>query len=130
MDRELSSNMAEKSDSPRGEQRRSPRIDVRQRLSGEFVELARAVVVRDISLGGFSVESDEALPSGVHLVRLQEGERWSVTVTAASRHHGHSRAHDGSVRYLMGFEYEDQSPETRQTIRVLFERLAADRPVD
>ena len=112
------------------EKRRSPRIDVRQRLSGQFVDLDRPVVVRDISLGGFSVESEEARPSGVHLVRLEEGERWSVTVTAASRHHGHSRTRDGGLRYIMGFEYEDQSADTQQTIRVLFERLAADRPAD
>jgi hypothetical protein len=30
----------------------------------------------------------------------------------------------------MGFEYEDQSPDTQQTLRVLYERLAADRPAD
>lgn len=108
--------------------RRTPRVHVRQRLSGHLVTLDRPVVVRDISLGGFSVESDEALPPGEHIVRLQEGERWSVTVTAASRHQRSSRAADGSVRHVMGFEYQDQSPNTQHTIRVLFERLAADQP--
>jgi hypothetical protein len=28
----------------------------------------------------------------------------------------------------MGFEYADQTPDTQQTIRVLYERLAADEP--
>jgi hypothetical protein len=28
----------------------------------------------------------------------------------------------------MGFEYADQSPDTQQTLRVLYERLAADEP--
>ena len=88
------------------------------------------VVVRDISLGGFSVESDQALPTGVHIVRLQEDDRWSVTVTAASRHRRSTRNADGSMRHVMGFEYEDQSPDTQQTLRVLYERLAADQPAD
>jgi hypothetical protein len=30
----------------------------------------------------------------------------------------------------MGFEYEDQNADTQQTLRVLYERLAADRPAD
>ncbi len=108
--------------------RRTPRIDVRRRLSGHLVTLDRSVVVRDISLGGFSVESDEAVPAGLHVVRLQEGERWSVTVTAASRHQRTARSADGAVRHVVGFEYADQTPDTQHTIRVLFERLAADRP--
>ena len=112
------------------EQRRTPRINVRNRLSGYIVSLDRDVVVRDISLGGFSIESETELPTGVHVVRLQEGDRWSVTVTAASRHHRVAPAPGGRVRHVMGFEYEDQSPDTQQTIRVLFERLAADRATE
>ena len=117
-------------DADRPELRKSPRINVRSRLRGHLVSLDRAVTVRDISLGGFSVESSDVLPSGVHVVRLQEGDRWSVTVTAASRHNGHQRTTEGGVRYIMGFEFEDQSPDTQQTLRILYERLAADRPGD
>ncbi len=116
------------SSAPRADLRRSPRINVRRRLTGHLVSIDRPVVVHDISLGGFSVESDEALPDGLHVVRLQEGDRWSVTVTAASRHRQSMRSADGSIRHVMGFEYEDQTPDTQRTIRVLFERLAADRP--
>ena len=110
----------------RPDQRRTPRIDVRHRLRGTIVSLDRPVVVRDISLGGFSVETDEALPDGVHIVRLQEGQRWSVTVTAASRHRRVSQTGDGAMCHVTGFEYEDQSPDTQQTLRILFERLAAE----
>ena len=110
------------------EKRRSPRINVRQRLRGVLVELDMPVVVRDISIGGFSVESDQALPSGVHIVRLQEDELWSVTVTAASRHRRTMRNPDGTTRHVMGFEFEDQAPDTQRTLRVLYERLAADEP--
>ena len=114
----------------RSDQRRSSRINVRDRLRGKVVDLDVAVAVRDISLGGFSLESDQALPTGVHIVRLQEDERWSVTVTAASRHRRTTRNPDGTTRHVMGFEFEDQSPDTQQTLRVLYERLAADRPAD
>jgi hypothetical protein len=123
--------MTEKGSSPRGpthaDLRRTPRIDVRRRLSGHLASLDRRVVIRDFSLGGFSVESDEPIPPGTHIVRIQEGERWSVTVTAASRHVQRVEGPDGT-RYVMGFEYSDQSADTQQTIRVLFERLAADEP--
>ena len=115
---------------PRPDLRRSPRIDVRQRLHGTVVSLGLRVIVRDISLGGFSLESEDELPAGVHVVRLQQGERWSVTVTAASRHHRSTRNPDGSVRHVMGFEYADQNPDTQHTLRVLFERLAADQPAE
>ena len=115
---------------PRAELRRSPRINVRQLLEGHLVTLDRRVVVRDISLGGFSVESEDEIPAGVHVVRLQEGDRWSVTVTAASRHRSATQGADGLVRHVMGFEYKDQTPDTQQTIRILFERLAADQPAE
>ena len=84
--------------------------------------------MRDFSLGGFAVESDEPIPPGTHIVRIQEGERWSVTVTAASRHEQTVEKADGPAKYVMGFEISDQSADTQQTIRVLFERLAADEP--
>jgi hypothetical protein len=115
---------------PHPDLRRTRRIDVRHRVRGTLVSLGMSVVVRDISFGGFSVESEEALPVGTHIVRLQADERWSVTVTAASRHQRSTRSPDGSVRHVMGFEYEDQNPDTQQTLRVLFERLAADLPAE
>ncbi len=111
----------------RREQRRSPRIDVRHRLSGRIVSIDLPVVVRDISLGGFSIESDQDLPNGAHDIRLHEGERWSVTVNASSRHHQAIKAQDGAMTYIIGFEYNDQNPDTQQILRVLFERLAADQ---
>src|SRR5688572_32382533 len=67
----------------RVDMRRTPRINVRHRLRARLVSLDRPVVMRDFSLGGFAVESDEPIPEGTHIVRIQEGERWSVTVTAA-----------------------------------------------
>lgn len=112
----------------RADMRRTPRIDARHRLRGYLVSLDRPVVVRDLSLGGFAVESDDPIPPGIHIVRIQENERWSVTVTADSRHVQSSERTDGTRKYVMGFEYADQSPDTQQTIRVLFERLAADEP--
>jgi hypothetical protein len=110
------------------ELRRTPRIAVRNRLQGHLVEMGRPVGLRDFSLGGFSIETDEAIPDGAHLVCIQQGDRWSVTVTAESRHRQTRLMGDGTRRYIMGFEYADQSPATQQTIRILFERLAAEEP--
>jgi hypothetical protein len=110
---------------PRVDMRRTPRIDVRHRLRARLVTLDRPVVMRDFSLGGFAVESDEPIPQGTHIVRIQEGERWSVTVTAASRH---GQTSEDGTRHVMGFQISDQSEDTKQIIRVLFERLVADEP--
>ena len=107
----------------RPDTRRSPRIDVRHRLRGTLVSLDRSVVVH---LGGFSVETEDALPDGLYIVRLQEGDRWSVTVTAASRHRRAMETGKGTTYHVTGFEYEDQNPDTQQTLRVLFERLLAE----
>ena len=111
------------------DQRRWPRINVRHRLNGYLISLDRPAIVRDISLGGFSLETEAEVPEGVHIVRLREGDRWSVTVTAASRHRRTGDG-EGGKRYITGFEYEDQSPDTQQTIRVLFERLASEETVE
>jgi hypothetical protein len=113
----------------RPDKRRTPRIDVRQRLNGYIVSIDRPAVVLDISLGGFSVETEDEVPDGVHIVRLREGDRWSVTVTAASRHR-RTKGGDAGRRHITGFEYADQNPDTQQTIRVLFERLAAEETVE
>ena len=110
------------------DKRRTPRIDVRHRLRARLVSLDRPVLMRDFSVGGFALESDDLIPAGTHIVRIQEGERWSVTVTAASRHQQTAEGESGAPRYVMGFELADQSPDTQQTIRVLYERLAADEP--
>ena len=113
---------------PQAELRRTPRIAVRNRLQGHLISIDRPVALRDFSLGGFSIETDDAIPSGSHVVCLQQGDRWSVTVTAESRHRQTRLLADGSRRYIMGFEYADQSADTQQTIRLLFERLAAEEP--
>jgi hypothetical protein len=113
----------------RPDQRRSPRIDVRHRLSGYLVSLDRPAIVRDISLGGFSVETEDEVPDGVHIVRLREGDRWSVTVTAASRHRRAAGA-DARNRHITGFKYQDQNPDTQETLRVLFERLASEETAE
>jgi hypothetical protein len=63
-------------------------------------------------------------------VRLGEGDRWSVTVTvkAESRHQTGLSGPEGRGLHVTGFEYADQSSDTQQTIRVLYERLTADEP--
>ena len=66
-------------------------------LRGRLVELDRARRRARHQPGRLFRGIGQALPTGVHIVRLQEDERWSVTVTAASRHRRTTRDADGTA---------------------------------
>jgi hypothetical protein len=113
------------------DRRSSPRLFVRDRLRGNLVSLDDLpITIREISLGGFSIETKDALPPGEHVVRFTAPNRWSVTVTASSRYSRSSHDADGGIRYITGFKYEHQSPDTQHTIEMMFEKIASDFPIE
>ena len=64
------------------ERRRTPRIDVAGNVRARLEPSAQEVIVRDLSLGGFLIESPSAFPvDAVHHFRIAlENDQW-VTVT-------------------------------------------------
>lgn len=85
--------------------------------------------VRDIGLGGFSIETMEPLPAGVeHRVRFVSHDDWSTVLAARVANCRPSCADDGSPLYVAGcaFAAEDR-PETKQTVQILIEKVTSVR---
>ena len=86
--------------------RASPRFDTLGRIVGYLLTARLPVRVREISFGGFSVETVTPLPEGVrHRVRFVAADDWSVELDAEAVHCRPSCAADGSPRFATGFAF-------------------------
>lgn len=109
------------------ERRRYPRIDLLADVQGHLVTLDEQVRVRQLSLGGMTVETTAPLsPRLVHDFRITFG---SDAVTM----HGrvvHSRVSvDGDrVTYVSGIRFEDPTPAALDAIRRHLDEIRAESP--
>ena len=110
---------------PSVERRKHPRFAAAGRLAGHLLEHDLPVRVRDIGLGGFSVETMEPLATGVdHRVRFISHDDWSTILQARIANCRPSCAEDGSPLYVAGFAFvDDGTPETKRTVSVLLEKV-------
>ena len=80
--------------------------------------------VRDIGMGGFSVETMSPMPEGrEHRVRFISHDDWSTVLSARLANCRPSCAEDGSPLYVAGFAFVGDTPETRRTVEVLVEKI-------
>lgn len=92
------------------------------RLLGLLIAFDLPVRVRDVSLGGFSVETVEPLAVGSEQdVRFMAEDDWTTEIRARSLHCRPSVATDGTPRYVTGFEFllehaTDASRRARQLV--------------
>ena len=108
------------------ERRTTARLEVNGRIHGELETMNLPVRVREISLGGFSIETPEPVPDERHVVRFSVPNRWSISLSVWSRHSRPFCTTDGATHYVTGFEYSDPSdPQTMRAIGSLIERLAS-----
>ena len=108
------------------ERRATPRLDVNGRIQGQLDESLMPVRVREIGLGGFSIETTAPVEDGLHIVRFTAHDRWSISLSAWSRHSRPFCGTDGVARHVTGFEFAAQDqPETRDLIHALVERLTS-----
>jgi len=93
------------------ERRRSARIEILNRIHGHVTAFDVFVTVRDISLGGMSVETAFSFPEGVvHEFRLTMGDQPQAIIHGrVLRCREHTRS-DGGRIYLSGIEFIDQVP--------------------
>ena len=122
--------MSEAPRSPAGsgkERRRHPRFEVLGRVLGTIVSADLPVRIRDIGLGGFSVETVEPLDTGeVQPFRFTAMDDWTAVLSARSLHCRPSIAADGSPRFVTGFEFiKEQAADATETIRALITKVTS-----
>jgi hypothetical protein len=106
------------------ERRATPRLEVNGRIHGQLDDTLIPVRVCEIGLGGFSIETKESVDDGLHVVRFTANNRWSISLTAWSRHSRPFCGTDGALRHITGFEFAGQDQlETRDLIKALVDRL-------
>lgn len=90
------------------EQRRFPRVEVLGRVRGFLDSLDSPLVVREMSLGGLSIETAFPLEVGsVHELRLAVGESAWVRLRAEVRHCRKTSAPGTSPRFVTGVQFVD-----------------------
>jgi hypothetical protein len=82
------------------------------------------VRVRDIGLGGFSVETMQPLEAGgEHRVRFVSFDDYSATLPALVANCRPSCADDGAPLFVSGFAFlPTDAPDTRRTVETLIEK--------
>lgn len=109
------------------ERRKHPRFLAAGRLAGYLLEHDLPVRVRDIGLGGFSIETMTPLePGAAHSVRFISRDDWTATLPALVANCRPSCADDGSPRFVSGFAFlPDDAPDTRRTVETLIEKVTS-----
>lgn len=117
---------------PSIDRRRFPRFPAQEMLAGHLLDQDLPVRVRDIGLGGFSIETMTPLTEGAeHEVRFISRDDWSTVLRARVANSRPSCAADGSPLFVAGcaFAAEDR-PETKQTVQILIEKVTSVRLYD
>lgn len=93
------------------DRRRSPRIEILGRLHGHAVSMDVPVVVREISLGGMTVETSFPFPlDAVHEFRLTLGDGSHVVLQGRVMHSRSSNAPGAPAAYVTGIQFIDEEP--------------------
>jgi hypothetical protein len=107
----------------RTERRRAARVEILGQIHGRLVTLEADVKVRELSLGGMSLESEIQFPEGaIHQFELFLGDGARVAVSAVARHSRPVPAGTGH-RYLTGFQFIDDTRGEDSGVGSLIQRL-------
>lgn len=106
------------------DRRRAPRVDLLADLHGHLVTLDEQVQVKQISLGGMTIETTAPLsPRLVHDFRVTFSER---AVTLRGRViHGRVAVAGDAVTYVSGVQFVDPPPEALTAVREFVDTLRA-----
>ena len=101
--------------------RRSPRADVLTQIRGRHVALDLLVLVRDVSWGGFSLESAMPFPvGGRHTFQFWTNDGRTTMTTAECRHCTAVAPRNGQSLYVAGFSFPVQRHAQLQLILSMF----------
>jgi len=98
-----------------------------ERIHGHLTSLDVKVVVREISLGGLSVEAPLQFPTGaIHEFRLTLGDGSKVIVRGRVAHSRPNKDEQtGRESFLTGFEFLEDQPETAPEIPTLVDKVTS-----
>jgi hypothetical protein len=105
------------------DRRRYPRVELLGQVTGQPLTFDSPVIVKDLSIGGFRIETSIPLrPGETHEFRFALGDSISIIVLATVVHQG---AAAGRVpgRYVVGLEFLDKSDEAKSGRSVLIKRI-------
>jgi hypothetical protein len=93
------------------DRRRSPRIEILEQIHGHVASLDVAVRVREMSLGGMSLETDFAFPIGaVHDFRLTLGDGSTVVLRGRVLRCREQTNEEGTRAFVSGIQVLDEDP--------------------
>jgi len=106
------------------DRRRAPRVDTDGKVLGRITSLDTEVRIREISLGGLSLESDVEFPVGVvHSFELVLGDGARITVAAEARY-SRPAGQDRNGRYVTGFQFIEAPDAMETSVTELVEGLS------
>jgi hypothetical protein len=93
------------------ERRRAPRVAILGRVHGHVASLDVAVKVREMSLGGLSMETAFAFPVGaLHEFSLTLGDGASVQLKGRVVYSRETPSAGGGTTYVTGVQFVDDEP--------------------
>jgi hypothetical protein len=107
------------------DRRRSPRIEILGRLHGYTVAFDVPVAVREISLGGMTVQTGLALEEGaVHEFLLTLGDGSVVQLSGRVLHtrRGPDPA-EGHGAYISGIQFVEDEPDAAGTVEDVIDKI-------
>ena len=94
------------------DRRRSPRVEMMGRMQGRTVTIGVHVRVREISLGGMSVETDEPLElNSVHQFSLTLGDGATIELTGRVLRSARVAPDGHPAHYVSGIQFIDDSDD-------------------
>jgi hypothetical protein len=102
------------------ERRQFPRVKVMSMLHGYWVELDLPVTIRELSLGGFSVESAIPFPVGFDHTFLFSAADGRETLIRSCCRHSRMEETDRGTTCVAGFEF---LPQPEEQLKIVVETV-------
>jgi len=110
---------------PPFERRSTRRYEALGRVEVTMLSAPMAARVREISLGGFALETSDPPPVGVHRFRFAFEDLAPIEIDAEAVHSARVSLPGKAETYLAGFELLPCNDATSRAIAVLIDRIGA-----
>ena len=106
------------------DRRRSPRIEILDRIHGHVVSLDTPVRVGEMSLGGMSIQTSFAFPeNSLHEFRLRMGDDSVVLLKGRVIRCREGVDAEGAGIYISGVQFVDDDPTDTTAVEGLIDKI-------